>query len=176
MNWELNNLFQRYAGEIRRAFIRRGHGVEESADLTQDVFLRLIKAEVKTDLVNPGAYLHQIARNLSIDSGRSAQYGHIVEAPHEVVEAIADPQPGQDADLLYHQKLRTVEKALLDLPMKTRRAFELYQLEGMTMSQTAEAIGLSVSRTWTLVQRAYEALREALDDEDSFMSSDEAEK
>ncbi|NHF74455.1 RNA polymerase sigma factor [Paracoccus xiamenensis] len=176
MSWNLKNLFRRYSDEIKRGFIRRGHGVDEAADLTQDVFLRLIKAEVKADLVNPGAYLHQIARNLSIDSRRSAQYAHIVDSPSEVVEAIADPSPGQDANLLYRQRMRTIEKALLDLPVTTRRAFELYQLEGMTMSQTAEAIGLSVSRTWTLVQRAYKALREALDDADALMPSSGAEK
>ncbi|VFR17548.1 hypothetical protein ANDO1_1167 [plant metagenome] len=43
-------------------------------------------------------------------------------------------------------------------------AFELHQLDGYTTSEVADVIGLSVSRTWTLIRRAYLHLRTRLDE------------
>jgi RNA polymerase sigma-70 factor (ECF subfamily) len=34
-------------------------------------------------------------------------------------------------------------EAMADLPPKTRRAFELHKLEGMTQEETAQALGVS---------------------------------
>ncbi|WBU65369.1 RNA polymerase sigma factor [Paracoccus aerodenitrificans] len=166
MTWTLDSLFQRYADEIRRGFVRRGHSVEDAVDLTQEVFLRLIRVGMDEKLANPGAYLHQIARNLSVDSRRKAHHKYLVDLPAGLVESVADPQPAEDAKFLYREQIHIVEDVLAGLPDKTRQAFILYQFKGMTMSETAKTIGLSASRTWVLIHQAYDVLRRALDDGD----------
>lgn len=162
--WDLHNLFKRYAGEIDRALRRRGHTADTAADLTQDTFVRVMTSNSKVKPSNPGAYLHQVARNLSVDLYRREQRAELVDLTEEFFRAIADPTPGQETAVIDQQKLAIVETALLELPEKTRTAFELHQLDGYTISEVADVIGLSVSRTWTLIRRAYLHLRTRLDE------------
>jgi RNA polymerase sigma-70 factor (ECF subfamily) len=57
-------------------------------------------------------------------------------------ESVADmPSPEQSA--VSRQRLAKMVEAMADLPPKTRRAFELHKLEGMTQEETAQALGVS---------------------------------
>lgn len=161
----VHSLFVRYAEEIDRFLRRRGHSADVAADITQDTFLRVMTSRAKTQPDNPRAYIHQIARNLSLDLHRRERNTSLVDVPDEALHAIADPVPGPEQTLIDRQRLAIVERAIADLPERTRLAFELYQREDRTISDVAGEIGLSVSRTWTLIRRAYGELRRALDDE-----------
>lgn len=164
MQRNLKKLFRLYSNEINRALRRRGHCPDTAADLTQDVFLRVMNKGAMPKICNPRAYLHRIARNLSIDLYRRERVIGDMVRPANTIEAIADPATGRDGEAFDRLVLWSVEKALLELPENVRRAFELYQIEGLTISQCAETLGLSVSHTWTLIHRAYQHVRDRLDD------------
>ncbi|HEE4993110.1 RNA polymerase sigma factor [Agrobacterium tumefaciens] len=163
--WDLKRLFQKHAQEIDRFLRKRGHQPDVASDLTQDVFLKLLTSSPPKHSENPRAYLHTIARNVSVDLYRREQIVQREDLSEEEYADIADPTPGPDKVVHHRQRLATVDRALSELPEKTRRAFELYRLGDMTISEVADELGLSVSRTWTLIRRAYLHLQASLDDE-----------
>ncbi|MDH7785878.1 RNA polymerase sigma factor (sigma-70 family) [Ochrobactrum sp. 19YEA23] len=165
--WNLHRLFQNHARELNRFFRRRGHNAETAADLTQDTFVRVLTATPQTDN-NPRAYLHQIARNLSIDLYRRERLFQQSDLADDEWRRIADTTPTPEAVVYDRQRLAIIESALLELPEKTRRAFEMHRLDEKTIAEVASELGLSVSRTWTLIKRAYLHLRQRLKEDASF--------
>lgn len=164
MSWDLRHLFLRHAQEINRFLRRRGHSAETAADLTQDTFVRLLTAVPGGSADNPRAYLHRVARNLSVDLYRRERLVEYVELPDEEANGLADLTPGPETIVYDRQRLLIVERALSELPEQTRMAFEMHRLGEKTMQEVASVLGLSVSRTWTLIRRAYLHLRARLHD------------
>lgn len=165
MSWDLQRLFLRHAREINRFLRRRGHNAETAADLTQDTFVRLLAAAPARHADNPRAYLHQVARNLSVDLYRRERLVEIVDLSAEDLHGVADLAPGPDTIVYDRQRLAIVARALLELPDPTRRAFEMHRLGERTMQEIAGDLGLSVSRTWALIRHAYLHLRACLNED-----------
>jgi RNA polymerase sigma factor (sigma-70 family) len=157
VSWDLHKLFQNHAAEIVRALRRRGHSAEAAADLTQDAFLRVLSLGPKdgTEIHNPKAYLHQVSRNLSINQKRRERLVSMVELDHAMADRLADPTPNAETIVHDRQRLQQTETALGELPERTRRAFVMHRLGERTISDVAEQIGLSTTRTWALIRDAY---------------------
>ncbi len=160
--WNLTLLFVEHAKEINRFLRKRGHQPDVAADLTQDVFLKMLSTAIPSKNDNPRAYLHRVARNLSIDVYRREQVVEMVNLQEEEYCNIPDTAPNPEKIIYDRQKLAIVEKAMAELPEKTRKAFELYRLGDMTIREVADEVGLSVSRTWTLIHSAYLHLQKSL--------------
>lgn len=161
MSWDLHRLFLKHAREINRFLRRRGHSAEAAADLTQDTFVRLLTTPAR-HADNPRAYLHQVARNLSVDLYRHERLMEFVDLATDDLHDIPAFAPGPETIVYDRQRLAIVARALLDLPEQTRRAFELHRLGERTLQQIAAELGLSVSRTWSLIRQAYLHLRACL--------------
>lgn len=164
MSWDIHKLFQSHAAEIARALRRSGHSADAAADITQDAFVRLMTSAPVTGRNdgNPRAYLHRISRNLSIDLRRRERLLPRVDVTDEVLERIADQAPLQEAVVYDKQRLAATQRAIEELPERTRRAFELHRLDELTISDVAEKIGLSTTRTWVLIRDAYRHIRSRL--------------
>jgi RNA polymerase sigma-70 factor (ECF subfamily) len=162
MMWDLQILFHRHAREIERFLRRRGHNSEAAADLTQDTFARVLTATPSGEADNPKAYLHRVAANLSVDFKRRERLFQRADLTDDEFAQIADNSPSPETVVYDRQRLAIIEKAMLELPEKTRIAFEMHRMGEKTMSQVAAELGLSTPRTWTLIRRAYRHLRERL--------------
>lgn len=158
--WDLHSLFERHAREINRFLRRRGHSAETADDLTQDTFVRVLAAPPgETDVNhNPRAYLYQVSRNLSINHQRRESLIQTIDLPAEEVVQIADPSPSAEMVVYSRQCLAQVERALAELPERTRRAFEMHRLGERTIVEIAQELGLSTGRTWGLIREAYRHL------------------
>lgn len=163
--WDLRELFLKHAREIDRFLRRRGHSAEIAADLTQDTFLRVLTAAPQGTAGNPKAYLHQVARNLSVDLRRRERRVEHVDLSEDALLRIADPAPSAEAIVYDRQRLAIVERALGELPEKTRLAFEMHRLGEKTMAEVGVELGLSTSRAWALIRQAYLHLRARLNDD-----------
>lgn len=164
--WNIQHLFVQHAREIDRFLRRRGHSPETAADLTQDTFVRVLTA-APADANNPRAYLHRVARNLSVDLSRRNRVVEFVALPDEDLHRIADSGPSPETIVYDRQRLAIVEQAMGEMPEKTRRAFEMHRLGDRTLAEVASELDLSVSRTWKLVREAYLHLRRRLNDDDA---------
>jgi RNA polymerase sigma-70 factor (ECF subfamily) len=164
VKWNVQSLFLRHARELTGALQRRGLSKETAADLTQDTFMRLITANPTGKQDNPRAYLFRISRNLAADHYRRECSVPIEDISEAEFAAVPDPRPSAETALYDKQRLALSEAALAELPERTRRAFELYRLEEMTIAEVAEKIGLSTTRTWALIRDAYRHVRARLHD------------
>jgi len=166
MSWDIHKLFVRHARDIAAALRRRGFAEETAADLTQDTFVRVLVSPPgeAAAIHNPAAYLFRVARNLGIDYRRRERIVTHVDLLAEDFAAIADPSPSQETAVYDRQKLALTRAALAELPVRTRAAFEMHRIQEMTIAEIAAELGLSASRTWSLIREAYEHVDARLTD------------
>lgn len=122
---------------------RRLGNSSDAADLAQDTFLRVLNSRRHPSFgLEPRALLTHIAKGLVIDHWRRQE---VERAYLEALKHLQSEQaPSPEARLLILEALHRIESMLRNLPERTRSIFLLAQLEGLTYSQIAEEIGISV--------------------------------
>ncbi len=162
MAWDIQKLFIRHAQELRRSLRRRGLSDDNAADLTQDTFVRVLTASPTGTDDNPRAYLFQVSRNLATDFERRARAAPFLAIADDIAEAVADPRPSAEKILYDRQRLMASQDALAELPERTRRAFVLHRLEGLSIVEIGPLVGLSTTQTWSIIRDAYRHVRDRL--------------
>lgn len=135
--------------DLARYFAVRLRSREAAEDLIQDLFVRICALEPAAPIDNPSAYLFRLAHNLMLDRLRSAQRSgardeawrrsHSTEVGGQDVMDTPSPEQAAAAS----ERLRRTLLAIQSLPPRTRRAFELHRLEGLSQEQTAQTLGVS---------------------------------
>jgi RNA polymerase sigma-70 factor (ECF subfamily) len=135
--------------DLVRFFAARLRSTTAAEDLVQDLYVRVASLAPGERVENPSAYLYRLASNLMLDRMRSerrstARDGAWVNAHRTEIggESVAD-DPSAEQAVSARQRLALMVRAIAELPPKTRRAFELHKLEGMTQEETAETLGVS---------------------------------
>ncbi|OWT55659.1 sigma-70 family RNA polymerase sigma factor [Candidimonas nitroreducens] len=132
---------------------RLGDG-HDAADLSQDVFTRLLARPRPLPLNQPRAYLSSIARGLVIDHWRRRDLHRAwVEALSHLPREYA---PSAEARVALFETMALIDRALDTLKPAVRAAFLLVQLEGLTCAQAAQQLDISLS---TVERHVAKALR-----------------
>lgn len=146
-----------------RFFAARTGSRQAAEDLTQELYLKLADAE-GADVQSPLALLYRIATNLMLDRARSAARSGARDASwrqahHAQVqgEDVADVPPADEAAAA-RERLRRLVKAVEELPPQMGKAFRLHKLDGLTHTETARAMDVSVKRVEKHVSAALKAL------------------
>ena len=134
-------LYRAEQGRLLRYFTRKV-GPDEATDLTQEVFIRLLRSGAFERIETPGAYLMRSARNLLIDRARRKMRAQAISCPFE---------DGRDAPVPPEQTWRIEEvdarriyrKAVLAMPRRTRRIFLMHRLTDKTYCEIAEELGIA---------------------------------
>lgn len=146
-------LAQTYRGPLIAYFERRVRSREEAEDLTQEVFLRLVRRSEGADLDNPEAFVFRTAVNLLRDRIRRDKTlrSHLneTELRQERFEGISPERV-----VLDRQALQAAMRRLNELDERTRDAFVLHRLEGWKHAEIAQAFGVSVSSVEKYVIKA----------------------
>ena len=122
-------------------------GTAELADeVTQDAYLRLVEGSCAQEVANPFGYCCQVVRNLALDCRRRLA----VESTYRIYTDDGElPQvaAGFTPDQGLHERrvLHAVDGVLNTLPPRTRLAFELYRLAGLTQRDIAAQLGCSAT-------------------------------
>ncbi|WP_394688346.1 RNA polymerase sigma factor [Hoeflea sp.] len=166
MTWDLHRLFLQHSREINRFLRRRGHTPETAADLTHDTFLRVLVAAPKESagVDNPRAYLFKVSRNMSLNYQRRQRLVRFVDLEGDEVAECIDPAPSAETVVYSRQCLDQVERALAELPERTRKAFEMNRFGEHTIAEVAAELNLSTTRTWGLIHEAYRHLLKRVDE------------
>jgi len=140
-------------------FLRHCGAAEAMAeDLSQEAFLRLHRhlAEARPEQ-NIRAWLFRVAYRLWIDHLREARREQpVLDETWELwTQALRDPSPGADEELLARERREWLRAALLRLSEVERQAVHL-RADGLRYREIAEVLGLGY---WAVV----EAVRRALD-------------
>jgi RNA polymerase sigma-70 factor (ECF subfamily) len=123
-------------------------------DVVQEAYLRFSSASSDERLIsNPVSYLYRIVRNLALDlvnrTSETASTGQV-----SALEQVAQEGPTAEDVLHYRDELRVLADALAELPERTRIAFTMYRLEGCTLQQVGDRLGVSIVRAHQLVKDA----------------------
>lgn len=170
---ELVNRYERRVWTLAKRIVRHD---EDAEDVTQDTFLTAL--EHLDELRNEnrfGAWLMQIATRFAY---------RILErhkrVPTQSLEALAEEIAGDDEESIPHPEFiadwkenpetllersetrRLIEQALNELPEKYRTVFLLRDVEGLSVKETAEALGISEANVKVRLLRARLMLREKL--------------
>ena len=134
----------------------------QSEDLVQEAWVRF-EAKMSSKAVrSPVPYLYRIVRNLAYDALRRKQQ----EVPILSIDTgdtdgflAASPHPSPDQELTARDEMVAVQKALAELPERTRRALELRRFEKMRLQEIADELGVSITRAHELIVEGVEHCR-----------------
>ena len=150
--------------ELLRYFAREVKDPHEAQDLVQETYGRVLaKVAAGERIENPRGLLYEIARNLLIDRHRQ-----LVVRNHTSEEALADMHapPSHEPEACYAglQRVRLLEQAIENLPLRCRQAFVLHKLDGLPQAEVAIRMGVSLNMVERHIMLAVAACRKALGD------------
>ena len=147
-----NDLLDAYMSkrdDLVRFLTARLRSAAAAEDLVQDLYLRVASLELSEPVDNPSAYLYRLASNLMLDRLRSDRRSVARDASWLQTrrieiggEGVAD-EPSPEQATYARQRMALAAEAICELPPKTRRAFELHKLQGLTQEETAQTLGVS---------------------------------
>jgi RNA polymerase sigma factor (sigma-70 family) len=161
----LDDIYRTQAPRLTRFFRGQLRETEEPQDLVQEAFARLASFMSRHPLTNPGPYLHSIARNLLFE--RARRRARRMTSFHVPIGEGCDPtvDPDQAHRIEAKDVMRIYQRALDELPEKTRAIFLLHRVEELTYKAIGEQIGVSIPTVQYHVSRALAHIDAALDQE-----------
>jgi RNA polymerase sigma-70 factor (ECF subfamily) len=153
---------------------------EDALDIVQDAMLRLARRYGDRDTAEWVPLFQRILQSVIRDWYRRTQVRNRWrqflgrrdtasdagaderEDPIEARVAGVEPEPG--TQLAHQQAIEALEAALHRLPLRQQQAFLLRQWEGLSVSETAAAMGCGEGSVKTHCSRALQALRGSLAD------------
>lgn len=150
-----------YAGMC--TFVRRFvHAPDIAEELVQDVFFKLwTKRETLAEIDALRTYLFRAARNTALNHLRRKK----LETAWEEQEAARGEQltlAATDDDASTDEVTRAVNEAVNRLPMRCREIFLMSRQGGLTYSEIATRLGISIKTVETQMGRALKLLRVSL--------------
>jgi RNA polymerase sigma-70 factor (ECF subfamily) len=156
----LDELYGDHSSWLRRLLYRRSGCTETAADLTQDVFVRLLGKPVLPSMNEPRAYLARIAHGLLIDHRRRRALEQAwLEALALEPEASAPPAEEQ---VLILDALARIDALLDGLKPRARQVFLLSRLDGCSHPAIARRLKVSLSTVEKDMARALRHCYEVL--------------
>lgn len=150
--------------EHRRSLVDYAAGIlgsrAQAEDVVQEAYIRFSVASEKGSsphgepILHPLAYLYAVVRNLALNWVRRSSMDAAGSRTSEEIASVASDAPSAETVLLHRDELRELAAALVELPERTRLAFNMNRLEGRPLREVADRLGVSVSRAQQLVKTA----------------------
>jgi len=155
----LTALYEHFKQDVFRFMYYRTNDVEVAADLTGDVFEKMLKALPAYQPVRPfAAWLFQIARHRVIDYWRYQQVRQNVPLD----EAMPDPDVSPEQVVEQRLTVEWLVRALPALTVEQQEVLILRYVVGMRVRSVATTMEKSEGAVRMLQQRGLEALRKRL--------------
>lgn len=153
-------IVKRFRKPLLQYFRKRGINATDAEDLTQIVFLRLLrKVRQDPDELADG-YIFVTASSVLTDHYRG-RVAHRVGETEEIDPELPDPGVTAEKILEDRQILNVIIDVISKMKPKQRRAFELHRFESLSYGQIAVRMGASVSSIEKYVMAALAELRKA---------------
>lgn len=161
----LGILYDRYASLIYRLALRILGNAQEAEDLTQEIFMNLWRSST----YNPargslGSFLTTMTRSRAIDKLRSrgTNLKFLQRWSQTMMTEISPPTPFDLASL--SQRSQYVRDALAQLPDKQRQVLEMAYYDGLSQSEIAKQLDISLGTIKTWSRQGLLKLRQNLQD------------
>lgn len=137
---DVERLCERYGPMVYRRCLRLLRNEDEAMDACQDVFVRVLERRDRLDARFPSSLLYRIATNLCLNRIRDRRRRGPTTDDAEL-ERIAS---GEDRESAIGARL-LLDRLFGREPESSRTIAVLHYLDGLTLEQVAEVVGLSVS-------------------------------
>ncbi|MWL90495.1 MULTISPECIES: sigma-70 family RNA polymerase sigma factor [unclassified Cupriavidus] len=140
---EIHTLYADHHGWLKGWLRRRVGSAGDAADLAHDTFLRLLSRETPVAAREPRAFLATVARGIVSNFYRRQQ----LEAAYlEALAALPEAEaPDPETRALILEALIEIDRRLSSLPAAVRRAFLLFQIDGMPQAEIAAELSISIA-------------------------------
>lgn len=165
----LTDWFRQWRSPLRKFLIRRDSvALSDVDDISQEVFLRLLRYN-QTELVeHPQAYLFKMASNVAAEWSIRAR----ARRPHDskwLADLMSEDLPEDEAARAKTQQ--EVERAINSLPPRHREILKLQYYEGLGYAEIAERLGSTPRSVKRSIIKSYQKLRTELHAEYSRVNS-----
>jgi len=133
---------------------------DRAEEVTQAAYLKVIEIAAAIPIREPVGYCFQVVRNLAIDWRRRKNLEAHLFADEVESESVPAAQGTPEQIVIDQQHLSIVHKALENLPERTRHAFSLYRLSGLTQRDIASRLGVSATLVNFMIRDATDALKQ----------------
>lgn len=145
---DIENLYQRYAGDVRRFALYLCGNVLMADEITSDTFVRAWMAVDRIRQPTVKSYLFAIARNAYIDLLRRA------DRYTQLDENMLDSRISAQTQMELGAEVREVLTALQQLPEMDRTVLLMRALDEMPYEEIGETLGIPVVTAKVKVHRA----------------------
>jgi RNA polymerase sigma-70 factor (ECF subfamily) len=157
--YALDCLVQRYQQRVFALAYRILRDWHSAEDIAQETFIRLYNSapQYKPD-AKLITFLYPIVLNLCRDFQRKNGRMTQCEMPFDLAANSDSPVSG----VIKNENAKAVAQAISDLPQRQRIALLLHRFDGLSYSEVAQIMDISVSAAESLLVRAYASLRQSL--------------
>jgi RNA polymerase sigma factor (sigma-70 family) len=153
-------IVEKYQGELHRFLVRRLRAGQDSADLAQEVYLRLLRLEKSEIVQQPQAYVYTIASHVASQFRMRAERGLVTFDSKAADEAAERPSniPANELSERIDSQIE-VERILNLLPPTHRAVFVLCKRDGLSYADIARQLDLSVHTVKKYIHEATVRIR-----------------
>lgn len=153
----LTDWFRQWRSPLRKFLIGKSAvPLSDLDDVSQEVFLRLLRYDQVELVEHPQAYLFKMAYNVAAEWSIRSRY----RRPHEskwLAALVVYELPENDADRERIQQM--IERAINTLPPRNREILKLHFSEGLGHAEIAQRIGTTPRSVKRCIAKSYEKLR-----------------
>ena len=127
---------------------------DQAEDIAQDAYLRFSAVMAKGRLDNPVGYLYRVVRNLALDYCRRRQFEKNLfsQSVDEWTEILPDDRYTPEEEVISSDALEKLQRAMNELPERTRVALEMHRLQEYKLREIAEHLNISLSMAHYLIK------------------------
>ncbi|TPV94453.1 MAG: sigma-70 family RNA polymerase sigma factor [Myxococcales bacterium FL481] len=140
MSIDVEDAYRRYGPMVLRRCRKLLSDEQLARDVMHDVFVQLLRHRNRLDDRGMSSLLYRIATNLSLNRIRSRK-----RRPEQPADDLLTRIAAVDESELATQARNLLAAAFAREPVSTRTIAVLHLVDGMTLEETAQAVGLSVS-------------------------------
>jgi RNA polymerase sigma factor (sigma-70 family) len=162
LQWLANNIVP-YEGGVRSWLNRHARTLSaaDADDIIQEAYARIWVLPLDS-IKHPRAYFSTIIKNLVAEQARRAKIVPMERMGEIEALQIASEEPSPERHASAREALEQLRDTLDTLPPQCRRAFELRKVEGLSIHQTAETLGVTDSAVEKLLARALAKILETM--------------
>ncbi|MGG4492011.1 RNA polymerase sigma factor SigX [Metabacillus idriensis] len=167
MEEAFQRIYEKYHGDIFQFLFYMVKNREQAEDLVQEVYIRILKSYDSFEgRSSEKTWIFSIARHVAIDFFRKQKTlkQRILETFDWDRQQIQDVQPMPEEIAAQNEELQGIYRSLGSCTVDQRSVIILRYLQGLSIAETAAALGFTESKVKTTQHRALKALKKHLDD------------
>lgn len=167
---KFSEIYDQYIDKIYRFVYFKVSSQEIAEDITSKVFLKGWEAYQKyqipnpndqKEILNPSAFLYQIARNTVIDHYREKSKIKIISA--DIAPQIVDPKTGLEERAILSSQFQEVKLAIQNLKQDYQDIIICHYIDDMKVPEIAEFMGKPAGTVRVMLHRGLKALKKEME-------------